>query len=176
MFDMGMRPGPSNWPPFTNPGRTYRFYTGKPVLPFGFGLSYTTFTYVLLSGVSSDRVTLAKDLVTDKKALQAEAASYYINVTNTGKIAADDVVLGFLTPPGAGTNGVALQTLFGFERIHLKPGQSKVVYLGAQGQHFTHVLANGVRVSWPGRYGVHFGVHETLAHGMGYAEATTHVT
>ena len=86
-------------------------------------------------------------------------------------------MLGFLTPPGAGTNGVALQTLFGFERIHLKPGQSKVVYLGAQAQHFTHVLAKGVRVSWPGRYGVHFGVQETLPgpYGMGYAEATTHV-
>ena len=39
MFDFGMRPGPSAWPPGSNPGRTYRFYTGTPVLPFGFGLS-----------------------------------------------------------------------------------------------------------------------------------------
>ena len=39
MYDFGMRPGPSAWPPGTNPGRTYRFYTGAPVLPFAFGLS-----------------------------------------------------------------------------------------------------------------------------------------
>ena len=38
MFDFGMRPGPSAWPPGTNPGRTYRFYTGEPVFTFGDGL------------------------------------------------------------------------------------------------------------------------------------------
>ena len=38
-----------------------------------------------------------------------------VTVTNTGKLDADDVVLGFLTPPGAGQNGVPLQTLYGFE-------------------------------------------------------------
>ena len=45
MFDFGMRPGPSAWPPGTNPGRTYRFFTGTPVLPFGYGLSFTTWVY-----------------------------------------------------------------------------------------------------------------------------------
>jgi hypothetical protein len=34
---MNVRPGPSVWPPFTSPGRTYRFYTGTPVFEFGFG-------------------------------------------------------------------------------------------------------------------------------------------
>jgi hypothetical protein len=48
MFEFGMRPGPSAWPPGTSPGRTYRFFTGTPVLPFGFGLSYTTWVYTPL--------------------------------------------------------------------------------------------------------------------------------
>ena len=58
IFDQQLRPGPSDWPApgcaappcpnGTNPGRTHRFYTGTPVLPFGFGLSYTTFMYELL--------------------------------------------------------------------------------------------------------------------------------
>ena len=59
IFDMNLRPGPSAWPRpdcaagvpssdcpnGTNPGRTHRFYTGAAVLPFGFGLSYTSFAY-----------------------------------------------------------------------------------------------------------------------------------
>jgi hypothetical protein len=48
-----------------------------------------------------------------------------INVTNTGKVATDDAVLGFLVPPAAGVNGVPLQSLFGFDRIHLKAGETK---------------------------------------------------
>ncbi len=39
MFDMSMRPST------TNPDRTYKFYTGQPVYEFGYGLSYTTFSY-----------------------------------------------------------------------------------------------------------------------------------
>ena len=39
---------------------------------------------------------------------------FSVNVTNTGSVDADDVVLGFLTPPGAGEDGVPLQSLFGF--------------------------------------------------------------
>jgi hypothetical protein len=58
IFDFNMRPGASVWPRpdcttqpqsqcpnGTNPGRTYRFFTGTPVVPFGFGLSYTSFQY-----------------------------------------------------------------------------------------------------------------------------------
>ena len=49
----------------------------------------------------------------------APLVNYEVKVTNTGTVDADDVVLGFLVPPGAGVNGVPLQTLFGFERVHV---------------------------------------------------------
>lgn len=45
------------------------------------------------------------------------------------------------------------------------------VYLGAQGSAFTQVDTNGVRKVHPGSYTVRFGVRETAAHGMGFAEA-----
>ena len=91
-------------------------------------------------------------------------------VTNTGSVDSDDVVLGFLVPPGAGTNGVPLQELFGFERVFVRAGETVTVYLGAQGVRFTQADAAGVRRVLPGDYTVRFGVRETAAHGMGFAE------
>ena len=180
MFDFGMRPGPSAWPPGTNPGRTYRFYTGMPVLPFGFGLSYTTWQYTPIPGPTPPRFAAidaaakahaAREVLGHiPKALQAVAADYYVNVTNTGALDADDVVLGFLVPPGAGVGGVPLQELFGFERVFVPAGQTVTVYLGAQGVRFTQANTDGVRVALPGKYLVRFGVQETASHGMGFAE------
>jgi hypothetical protein len=194
MFDFGMRPGPSAWPPGTNPGRTYRFYTGTPVLPFGYGLSYTTFTYTPVPDPHPPRGALAAavaarvDLAAVRAAalaheatgvighipadLKETAAQFWVNVTNTGTVDSDDVVLGFLTPPGAGVDGTPLQELFGFERVHVPAGQTVTVYLGAQGVRFTQAGVDGVRRVLPGEYTVRFGVQETAAHGMGFAEAS----
>ena len=189
MFDFGMRPGTSPWPPGTNPGRTYRFYTGTPVVPYGFGLSYTTFTYTPIPGPtppSAGRFAAVKAAAEAHaaggvlghipKGLQSIAADFYVNVTNTGSLDADDVVLGFLVPPGAGVGGVPLQELFGFERVFIPAGQTVTVYLGAQGVAFTQADTEGVRRFWPGDYTVRYGVRETAAHGMGFAESKISVS
>ena len=51
-------------------------------------------------------------------------------------------------------------------------GQTVTVYLGAQGVRFTQAGADGVRRALGGVYTVRFGVRETAAHGMGFAETT----
>ena len=191
-----MRPGPSVYPApgcaapaaqcpnGTNPGRTHRFYTGTPVLPFGFGLSYSSFTYSLAhapppSVVALDRVRALVDRYASRAtlpsdALDAEAkeplVSYAVNVTNTGAVDADDVVLGFVVPPGAGTDGIPLQSLFGFERVHLKAGESTVVWLYPSAAELTQVDAVGARRAHPGRYTVRFGLREAAHLGMGLVE------
>jgi len=188
IFDMNMRPGPSVWPipnhspktMGTNPGRTHRFYTGKATHVFGFGLSYTTFKYTLLNAPTVvDIAPLSTLLASDtsrtffKKDPTNPLVSYSVNVTNTGAIDADDVVLGFLTPPGAGTDGVELQTLFGFQRVHVKAGKTVTVWLAAEAQAFSTVNAAGTRVALPGKWGVHFGVESTAQHGMGFVPHQT---
>jgi len=191
IFDFGMRPGASLFPrpdcgkpasecpKATNPGRTYRFYTGQAVVPFGFGLSYSTFKYTpldiplvvplarlkpLLQGVRHGFVSLA--------ALeQAGAAAHFaVNVTNTGDVDADDVVLGFLIPPGAGQDGTPLKSLFGFERVHVRAGETVTVFLYPNYLSFTRVTSKGERVAHEGSYLVEFGIPETAAHGMGFAQ------
>ena len=84
----------------------------------------------------------------------------------------DHVVLGFITPPGADQNGTPLQTLFGFERVHVKAGETVTVYIYPAATDFTLVDTVGVRGVVPGDYTVRFGVRETEAHGMGFAEHT----
>jgi hypothetical protein len=166
----------------TNPGRTHRFFTGKSVIPFGFGLSYTSFKYDIASAptapVSLDRLrevltsTSSKFISKRQLAIETPLVSYSINVTNTGDVDSDDVVLGFLVPPGAGTNGIPLQSLYGFERVHLKAGETKTVGLYPELDQFSQVGTDGQRFAHPGEYTFRFGVRETTADGGGFAEHT----
>ena len=197
IFDFNMRPGPSIWPRpdcrvpapqcprGVNPGRTHRFYTGKPVVPFGWGLSYTTFSYAIESAPQNLSLAPLKNLLDSRKkhvkgaglsltTLDSvdPAVRYAVRVTNTGRRDADDVVLGFVRPPGAGVDGVPLQNLFGFERVHVKAGESVLVHLNLSLGEFAGTTTSGEQEPLPGRYKVMFGVKETLAHQMGYVETT----
>ena len=102
----------------------------------------------------------------------APLVNYEVNVTNTGSVDSDEVVLGFLKPPGAGENGVPLQTLYGFERVHVPAGKTVTVQLYPSLADFSQVDENGDRYELPGEYTFHFGVGGEHAgtKGMGYAE------
>ena len=93
-----------------------------------------------------------------------------MKITNTGGVDSDEVVLGFFTPPGAGEGGVPLQSLFGFERVHVKAGESRVVYLIPQMLEFSQVDRAGKRYVLPGRYNARFGLRETVVGGGGFVE------
>jgi len=196
IFDFNMRPGPSVWPRpdctkqpqtqcpnGTNPGRTYRFYTGTPVIPFGFGLSYTTFSYALVQYPQNGEVISLDPVrsMLEKTATQGRSfpsleslavplAAYQVNVTNTGQYDANDVVLGFIVPPDAGKDGIPLQYLFGFERVFVPRGKTVSVVLYPTLGDFTKVDVNGVRIPVvPGEYTVRFGLQETYKYGQGLA-------
>jgi len=93
-------------------GRTYRYFKGEALYPFGYGLSYTTFKYDQLNKPA----TLGKG-----KKLTVTA-----RVTNTGKRSGEEVVELYMSHTGI-QNKAPLKALKGFKRINLKPGESRVV-------------------------------------------------
>jgi beta-D-xylosidase 4 len=74
-----------------------------------------------------------------------------------------------IKPPGAGTDGVPLQTLWGFERVFVKAGQTVTVDMYPSMTDFTQVDANGARNVHAGTYTVHFGI-ESMPRDQGFAQ------
>jgi beta-glucosidase len=91
--------------------RTYRYFTGTPLYPFGHGLSYTRFSY---SDLAVDRAQ-----VTATDAIEAS-----VTVTNTGQRAGDEVVQ-LYERAVAPSRPMPVRQLRGFARVTLAPGQSK---------------------------------------------------
>jgi beta-glucosidase len=103
-------------PPFEDygmAGRTYRYMTEEPLYPFGFGLSYSCFSYSSLS--------LAKSTID-----AGESLDLTVTVSNTGECAAAEVVQFYLEDLEASTI-VPLHHLVGFERVVLQPGESRTL-------------------------------------------------
>jgi len=99
-------------------GRTYMYFKGQPLYPFGYGLSYTTFKYSNLRAGSSK---LAKD----------GSVTVSVDVTNTGSQAGDAVVQ--LYVKHLGSKVVRPQEeLKGFKRVSVKPGETRTVEIPLQ--------------------------------------------
>jgi len=94
-------------------GRTYRYFKGQPLYPFGYGLSYTTFTY---SDMQLDHSTLSVD----------GHLTVTLSVKNTGPRAGDEVVQLYARATHAGP-WRSNKELRGFQRVSLQPGEEKRV-------------------------------------------------
>jgi hypothetical protein len=153
MTDMQMRPSSKN------PGRTYKFYTGQAVFEFGYGLSYTTFTYSWSNDSTNSIVSiksLSKNNSDEKKVL---LHLYRVNVTNTGPVLGDDVVLAFISPPSKSLKDPSppLRELFGFERVHLDVNQTTQVFFSLNIQSLLTVAHDGSKWLEPGSYQILIG-------------------
>ena len=123
--------------------RTYRYYTGAPLYPFGYGLSYADMT---LSALSADRKNAC------------------ITVSNRSDFAADEVVELYIRDnesPDAPVNPI----LCGFARVHLDPGAEKLLTIPIQPRAFSVVTETGERVGGSGSW--------TLYAGFGQPDART---
>jgi len=123
--------------------RTYRYYTGTPLYPFGYGLSYAD---MQLSCLSADRENAC------------------VTVTNRSDFAADEVIELYIrdnASPDAPVNPV----LCGFARVTLAPGESQSISIPIQQRAFTVVKEDGERIPGSGSW--------TLYAGFGQPDART---
>ena len=115
--------------------RTYRYFDGAPLYRFGYGLSYTSFSY---SGprLSGTRV----------RAQGSVTAS--VDVANTGAMDGDEVVQLYIGRPGI--PGAPIRALVGFQRIHLTRGETRRVHFTIRDRDLSIVDPQGVRRTVPG--------------------------
>ena len=135
-------------PPFTDysmQGRTYRYFKGEPLYPFGFGLSYTRFAY------SNLRVDYVK---------AGDPVKVTVDVTNVGEREGDEVVQLYLTDVAASVP-VPIRTLVGFERISLRSREKRTVTFTITPRQMSLIDNNDQRVIEPGEFRVQIGGNQT---------------
>lgn len=99
-------------PPFedyTISNQTYRYYQGEPLYPFGYGLSYTSFSYSKLQVTQTGK----------------DSVSVVARVQNTGKLEGDEVVQVYVSSPSVDSKKHPVRTLAAFKRVRLKPDETR---------------------------------------------------
>jgi beta-glucosidase len=127
--------------------RTYRYFEGEPLYPFGYGLSYTTFRY------GEPRVDMAN-------VSAAGEVTVSIEIANTGAMAGDEVVQIYLTHGGVA--GAPLRALNGFQRLHLDRGQKRSVSFKLRERDLSIVDEAGKHRIVPGKVDVWIGGGQPL--------------
>jgi beta-glucosidase len=121
--------------------RTYRYFEGEPLFPFGFGLGYSTFAY--------------SDLKVPEKVAAGDPLQVEAQVRNAGTREGEEVVQVYLTFPKL--PGAPLRALRGFTRVHLKPGEQQTVSFTLKDRDLSHVSPDGIHLVRTGHYGISVG-------------------
>lgn len=147
-------------PPFEDysmKGRTYRYFEGRVLYPFGFGLSYSRFHY---SDLSLDPGQIP----------QGGSGTVKAVVKNTGDRAGEEVVELYVRDLKADVP-VPIRSLAGFTRVRLQPGESRTVQFPVTAKQLSLINAQSKRVLEPGDFEISVGGEQPGF--SGHADATT---
>lgn len=123
-------------------GRTYRYFSGKPLYSFGHGLSYTSFAY-------------AAPRLSTRTLKAGETLRVNVRVRNSGGRSGEEVVQVYLQPPQRPQSPI--RSLVGFKRVALKPGESREVTFELDARKLSDVDRVGQRAVESGDYHVFVG-------------------
>ena len=137
--------GVADLPPFEDysmANRTYRYFSGTPLYPFGYGLSYSKFEYTNVK-LSSNALQAGDPLTVDA------------DVKNTSQRDGDEVVQLYLTFPRL--PGAPIRALRGFTRVNIRAGETAHIRLALNPRDLSHVNETGDPIISPGTYSVSIG-------------------
>jgi beta-glucosidase len=142
-------------------GRTYRYFTGEPLFPFGYGLSYSIFSY--------------RNLHLPAAARSGDPVAVSVEAQNTSQIAGEEVVQLYVKHIGAAVPA-PLISLQGFTRVSLQPGESRVVKFTLAPRQLSTVQGDGTHLAEPGTLVISAGGAQPGYTGPLAAPSTTAVT
>jgi beta-glucosidase len=134
-------------------GRTYRFFGGEVLFPFGHGLSYTSFAY--------GAVRVAPTWKSREDTLRV-----FVPVRNTGEREGDEVVQAYVRNESAAGKEEPIKSLKAFRRVHLSPGEERVISLPIPRSAMRVYGEKGYAVA-PGTYEVQVGASSSDIRGTG---------
>jgi beta-glucosidase len=141
-------------------GKRYLEMDSKPLYPFGFGLSYTTFAY---GGLTLDAEEIRADGETTAR----------VTVTNAGPVAGAEVVQLYVSDVVSSVTRPAME-LRGFRKIYLEPGESREIAFRIGKEQLQYANASGERYVEPGRFEIKIGTSsvDTIGATLTVREAT----
>lgn len=152
----------------TYPGRTYQWYTGTPVYPFGFGMHYTTFEFSWSKKLRpkysiQQLVDSCRHHGTINDATPWTTIS--VDVSNTGSHTSDYSGLLFLSSKNAGPAPQPLKTLISYDRLHsIETGSSQTLNLPLSLRSIARADVNGDLTIFPGDYRLALDVDDSLTY------------
>jgi beta-glucosidase len=145
-------------PPFTDyamQGRTYKYFKGDVLYPFGHGMSYTSFEY--------------SNVELPERAAPGESLTISANVQNAGKYAGKEVVQLYVSHPDVPNS--AIRSLIGVHKIELQPGESKKVQFTVTPQEYSYFNEDGFKTINSGK--LIFSIGGKQPGFSGHADAST---
>jgi beta-glucosidase len=130
----------SQLPPFEEyamKGRTYKYFEGEPLYPFGFGLSFTSFAY--------SNLNVPQNTETDKP------VAVSVDVQNTGKTEGDEVIQVYISHKNASVP-VPIRSLVAFRRVHLDAGEKMTLEFKISSRQLSVITDKGKRQVEPGSF------------------------
>ena len=139
-------------------GRTYKFMKEEPLYPFGYGLSYATFEY---SALQAPKVIKA-----------GEVAKISVKIKNTSSIKADEIVQVYASTEEAGVGETPIRRLADFQRVSLKPNETKTITLEIKPESISYLKGKKQRIVEAGEVRFSVGGGQPLSKTAAFVEGS----